>query len=196
MPTPSRSARRSRNGRDVRSRAARSTPRSSGSETKRCLRSRMSDPLPERGGRSRRYFTVTPAGLAAIRDVPAQPAAALAGPRRQAGVMTRSSHAAATRRAAAGGERSASGEWSRVDPRRSARGARRTCWTARGRARPCLVLGAGAAPGQPRASRARARARLAVRVVTRDRPVIATRRLEIPSCERSDSNCATPAAAS
>jgi PadR family transcriptional regulator PadR len=36
-------------------------------ETKRCLRSRMSDPLPERGGRSRRYFTVTPAGLAAIR---------------------------------------------------------------------------------------------------------------------------------
>ena len=36
-------------------------------ETKRCLRSRMSDPLPERGGRSRRYFTVTPAGMAAIR---------------------------------------------------------------------------------------------------------------------------------
>ena len=36
-------------------------------ETKRCLRSRMSQPLPERGGRSRRYFTVTPAGLAAIR---------------------------------------------------------------------------------------------------------------------------------
>jgi len=36
-------------------------------EGKRCLRSRMSDPLPERGGRSRRYFSVTPAGLAAIR---------------------------------------------------------------------------------------------------------------------------------
>jgi DNA-binding PadR family transcriptional regulator len=36
-------------------------------ESKRCLRSRMSDPLPERGGRSRRYFTVTPAGMAAIR---------------------------------------------------------------------------------------------------------------------------------
>jgi PadR family transcriptional regulator, regulatory protein PadR len=36
-------------------------------ETKRCLRSRMSEPFPERGGRSRRYFTVTPAGLAAIR---------------------------------------------------------------------------------------------------------------------------------
>jgi DNA-binding PadR family transcriptional regulator len=36
-------------------------------ETKRCLRSRMSEPLPERGGRSRRYFSVTPAGLAAIR---------------------------------------------------------------------------------------------------------------------------------
>ena len=36
-------------------------------EAKRCLRSRMSDPLPERGGRSRRYFTVTPAGLAALR---------------------------------------------------------------------------------------------------------------------------------
>jgi PadR family transcriptional regulator, regulatory protein PadR len=36
-------------------------------ESKRCLRSRMSDPLPERGGRSRRYFSVTPAGLAAVR---------------------------------------------------------------------------------------------------------------------------------
>ena len=36
-------------------------------ERKRCLRSRMSDPLPERGGRSRRYFTVTATGLAAIR---------------------------------------------------------------------------------------------------------------------------------
>jgi PadR family transcriptional regulator, regulatory protein PadR len=36
-------------------------------ESKKCLRSRMSEPLPERGGRSRRYFTVTPAGLAAVR---------------------------------------------------------------------------------------------------------------------------------
>jgi PadR family transcriptional regulator, regulatory protein PadR len=36
-------------------------------ESKKCLRSRMSDPLPERGGRSRRYFTVTAAGLAALR---------------------------------------------------------------------------------------------------------------------------------
>jgi PadR family transcriptional regulator len=36
-------------------------------EGKRCVRSRMSAPLPERGGRSRRYFTVTAAGLAAIR---------------------------------------------------------------------------------------------------------------------------------
>lgn len=36
-------------------------------EAKRCLRSRMSAPLAERGGRSRRYFTVTPAGLAALR---------------------------------------------------------------------------------------------------------------------------------
>lgn len=36
-------------------------------ESKRCLRSRMSAPLPERGGRSRRYFSVTPAGLAAVR---------------------------------------------------------------------------------------------------------------------------------
>ena len=36
-------------------------------EDKRYLKSRMSAPLPERGGRSRRYFTVTPAGLAAIR---------------------------------------------------------------------------------------------------------------------------------
>ena len=36
-------------------------------EGKKCVRSTMSDPLPERGGRSRRYYTVTPAGLAALR---------------------------------------------------------------------------------------------------------------------------------
>lgn len=36
-------------------------------EAKRCLRSRMSAPLAERGGRSRRYFTVTPAGITALR---------------------------------------------------------------------------------------------------------------------------------
>ena len=37
-------------------------------ETKGLLRSRMSDPLPERGGRSRRYFQVTAPGLAAVRN--------------------------------------------------------------------------------------------------------------------------------
>jgi DNA-binding PadR family transcriptional regulator len=37
-------------------------------ESKRCLRSRMSAPLAERGGRSRRYYSVTPAGLAAVRS--------------------------------------------------------------------------------------------------------------------------------
>ena len=36
-------------------------------EAKGCVRSRMSQPLPERGGRSRRYYTVTPAGRAALR---------------------------------------------------------------------------------------------------------------------------------
>ena len=36
-------------------------------ETKRYLRSRMSEPVPERGGRSRRYFTVTAVGLSALR---------------------------------------------------------------------------------------------------------------------------------
>jgi DNA-binding PadR family transcriptional regulator len=36
-------------------------------ESKRCLRSRMSAPLPERGGRSRRCFTVTATGLSALR---------------------------------------------------------------------------------------------------------------------------------
>jgi PadR family transcriptional regulator len=36
-------------------------------EQKRCLRSRMSEPVAERGGRSRRYFTVTAPGLAALR---------------------------------------------------------------------------------------------------------------------------------
>ena len=37
-------------------------------ETKGCVRSRMSDPLPERGGRSRRYYTVSASGLAALRS--------------------------------------------------------------------------------------------------------------------------------
>src|SRR5918994_7297431 len=36
-------------------------------EAKRCLESRMSAPLAERGGRSRRYFRVTPAGVSAVR---------------------------------------------------------------------------------------------------------------------------------
>lgn len=36
-------------------------------EQKGCLRSRMSNPLPERGGRSRRYYTVTASGLAGLR---------------------------------------------------------------------------------------------------------------------------------
>jgi DNA-binding PadR family transcriptional regulator len=36
-------------------------------EAKECLRSRMSPPIAERGGRSRRYFAVTPLGLSEIR---------------------------------------------------------------------------------------------------------------------------------
>ena len=36
-------------------------------EAKGCLRSRMGDATDERGGKARRYFTVTPAGLKAIR---------------------------------------------------------------------------------------------------------------------------------
>src|SRR5215211_7554955 len=36
-------------------------------QRKRCLTSRLSEPLAERGGRSRRYYQVTPAGLAALR---------------------------------------------------------------------------------------------------------------------------------
>jgi PadR family transcriptional regulator PadR len=37
-------------------------------EVKGCLRSVMGEPLPERGGRARRYFTVTPTGLRALRN--------------------------------------------------------------------------------------------------------------------------------
>ena len=37
-------------------------------EAKNCLRSRMGDPTPERGGRARRYFTVTPMGMRALRS--------------------------------------------------------------------------------------------------------------------------------
>jgi DNA-binding PadR family transcriptional regulator len=36
-------------------------------EAKGFLRSTMGEPLPERGGRARRYFTVTTAGLRALR---------------------------------------------------------------------------------------------------------------------------------
>jgi len=36
-------------------------------ETKGCLRSRMGDATEERGGKARRYFAVTSAGLKAIR---------------------------------------------------------------------------------------------------------------------------------
>jgi DNA-binding PadR family transcriptional regulator len=36
-------------------------------ESKGCLKSRMGDPTEERGGKARRYFTVTAAGLKAIR---------------------------------------------------------------------------------------------------------------------------------
>ncbi len=64
-------------------------------ETKRCLRSRMSEPLPERGGRSRRYFTVTASRAGGDPQLQAEPAPPLAGPRRQARIMT---HAAVRRR--------------------------------------------------------------------------------------------------
>jgi DNA-binding PadR family transcriptional regulator len=37
-------------------------------EQKGCLRSTMGEPLPERGGRPRRYFSVTAAGLRALRQ--------------------------------------------------------------------------------------------------------------------------------
>ena len=37
-------------------------------EAKALLTSRVGDPLAERGGRARRYFAVTPAGLALLRE--------------------------------------------------------------------------------------------------------------------------------
>ncbi len=36
-------------------------------ESKGCLKSRMGDPTEERGGKARRYYSVTPAGRKAIR---------------------------------------------------------------------------------------------------------------------------------
>src|SRR5262245_19937509 len=36
-------------------------------EAKGCLRSQVGEPLPERGGRARRYFTVTPAAVRALK---------------------------------------------------------------------------------------------------------------------------------
>ena len=38
-------------------------------ETKGCLRSRVGEPLAERGGRARRYFTVTPGGRARAQGI-------------------------------------------------------------------------------------------------------------------------------
>ena len=37
-------------------------------EHKGCVRSRMGDPTDERGGKPRRYFTLTPAGLKSLRS--------------------------------------------------------------------------------------------------------------------------------
>jgi len=37
-------------------------------EVKGCVRSTMGPPIAERGGRPRRYFTVTPTGVAALRS--------------------------------------------------------------------------------------------------------------------------------
>ncbi|MDQ2665820.1 MAG: PadR family transcriptional regulator [Gemmatimonadota bacterium] len=48
-------------------------------ETKALLKSRASDPLPVRGGRSRRLFCVTGAGARAIRDAQEQSVAMWAG---------------------------------------------------------------------------------------------------------------------
>ncbi|MBC7643826.1 MAG: helix-turn-helix transcriptional regulator [Thermoleophilia bacterium] len=48
-------------------------------ETKGLLTSRASDPLPVRGGRSRRLFSVTGAGARAIRDAQQEAAAMWAG---------------------------------------------------------------------------------------------------------------------
>ena len=36
-------------------------------EAKGCLRSRMGDPTAERGGKAKRYFTVTPVGVKALK---------------------------------------------------------------------------------------------------------------------------------
>jgi DNA-binding PadR family transcriptional regulator len=48
-------------------------------EDKGLLKSRMSDPLPIRGGRSRRHFIITGAGRRAIRDAEQRAAALWAG---------------------------------------------------------------------------------------------------------------------
>ena len=48
-------------------------------EDKKLLRSRSSDPLPTRGGRSRRVFVLTGAGTRAIRDAERRAAALWAG---------------------------------------------------------------------------------------------------------------------
>jgi len=37
-------------------------------EAKGCLRSKLGEPLAERGGRSRRYFSVTPAAIRSLKE--------------------------------------------------------------------------------------------------------------------------------
>ncbi len=48
-------------------------------EARGLLRSRLGDPTPERGGRARRIFTVTAAGLREVRDAWRQTSALAAG---------------------------------------------------------------------------------------------------------------------
>ena len=60
-------AARSRRTPAARWRAARSTRRSIASKPKGLVRSRLGDPDATRGGRPRRYFTVTPLGMSAVR---------------------------------------------------------------------------------------------------------------------------------
>jgi len=86
-------------------------------ETKGYLRSRLADRTPERGGRSKRYYSLRPKAIDALKEG----RRALVAPWRASKACWRDRSAAARRRRAAGG----AGAFVSRDPRRSARRAAR-----------------------------------------------------------------------
>ena len=192
-----RSAKRSRSARDGRSRAARSIPRSSGRD--QALPALADERSAARARRPLAALLHRDAGgPGRDPDVAAQPAAAVAGPRRQARVMTALQPASASARRAAAG---ASARRRRVERDRSSaictRSIAAACWTRRDSAARRCWYWRQACGWAPRGiSGPRSVARRPSRAHDATFLHYHSRLLETRSCEPSDSKCAMPAAAS